>query len=806
MIVIWHEIRRALSQLRRSPAFTVLAVVILGFGLGATLYMFTVVKAYVLTPLPYPNAARIMHLERANPLHGVDSMEVTPHDYIEWRQAQQSLAAIAAFYTNSVNLSDGDLPERVYGAFVTPSTFDVVQTKAHIGRTLMPEDVAPGAPPVIVLGFDVWQNRYNGDPGILGRNIRFNGGLSTVVGVMPAGFRFPLSQDVWVPLKIDLSEFARGRGPSLEALGRLRTGVTLEQARAEFANIATALAAQYPENRNITTSIKPFQQEFVAAETRTVISTMFAAVLFVLLIACSNVANLILARTAARQKDIALRAALGANRWRILAHVLTESLVLAFGGAVLAYFLADFGLELTRRAYVAADIEVPFWVVLEIDWKALLFAALAAVAAGVIAGLAPALSATRTDVNEYLKEGSKGSGASASRLSRTLVTAEIALSCILLVCSGLMIRSVVNIDSRPLGIQNTNLLMGRIGLPEAQFPDGAVQYRFFEQLVERLQAHPDVIGATAAYSYPGIDGWIAEYRRRGTEVPENGRLPLTQYAGVMDNYAETLGLALLRGRWFDAHDDANSEPVAVIDARFAAAVFPDEDPIGSQVALGDPDNPETEWRTVVGVSEAIFMDGIDDPVRPAALVPLRQKPNQRLTVAVHTRGDPLALAETLRETVREMDRDIPVYWVRTFNDWIWAGNFPGRSISILFSIFAVIAVVLAAAGIYGVLAYSVSQRTREIGVRRALGAVDGRILNMVLGQGMLQLGIGLGAGLLCAIGFARLLSSYLSGVSPFDPLTLTVVALILFAVALFASLLPALRALRVNPLEALRHE
>jgi len=806
MQMILHEIRHALGQLRRSPGFTVLAIAILGLGLGVTLYMFTVVKAYMLTPLPYPEAERIMHLERANPFTGVSGIRVTPHDYIEWRQAQQSFAALAAFSTpNSVALSDNDLAERVDGAFVTPSAFDVVQVEAHIGRTLVAADAAPDAPPVIVLGFGVWMNRYNGNPAILGADIRVNGVPTTVVGVMPLAFRFPSTQEVWLPLRIDASEY--GHDPYLWTVGRLEPGVTLEQARAEFANIATVLAAQHPENRNITTSIKPYQHGFITADMRTVIFAMFAAVLFVLLIACSNVANLMLARTVARQKDIALRAALGANRWRILTHVLTESLVLALGGASLAYFLADFGLELTRRAYVAADIKVPFWVVLDIEWKVLWFAAFAAVVAGLAAGLPPALRAMRTDVNEYLKGGSKGSGASALRLSGTLVTVEVVFACILLVCSGLMIQSVVNVNDRPLGIDNTNLLTGRINLPQARYRDEAAWYRFFEQLVQRLQAHPDVIGATAAYSYPGMNGWTRTYRRRDVNVPEGDhQLPLTQYAGVMDNYAETLGLKLLRGRWFDTRDDSNSDPVAIIDARFAAKVFPDENPIGYQIALDHPAYPETEWRTIVGVTEDIFMDGIDNPERPAALVPLRQEPYPLLTVAVHTRGDPLAFAETLRETVHEMDQDIPVFWLRTFDNWIWAGNFTGRSISILFSIFAVIAVVLTAAGIYGVLAYSVSQRTREIGVRRALGAVDGRILNMILRQGALQLGIGLGVGLLCAIVFARLLSGYLQGVSPFDPLTLALVALVLFSVALFASLLPALRAMRVNPMEALRHE
>jgi predicted permease len=806
MNALWHEMRCSLGQLRHSPGFTAAAVVILGLGLGVTLYMFTVVKAYMLTPLPYPDAGRIMHIERANPLHGSESMEATQHDFVEWSRAQKSFEELAGFYVGTVNLSDNELPQRLEGAFITPSGFDVIQAEAHIGRRLTAADGETGAAPVVVLGYDVWLNRYNGDPDVLGESIRVNGVPTTVVGVMPAGFRFPLIQEVWLPLQIDVTRFARGEGQTLEVFGRLQPEVTLEQARAEFSNLAAVLAERYRENENITTVIKHFQDEYVPQEARTIISAMFVAVLLVLLIACANVANLILARTATRQNDIALRVALGASRWRILVHVLTESVVLASAGAVIAWFLAGAGLELTDRAFMAADIEEPFWVEFKLDGRALLFAALAAFFSGIIAGLVPASRATRMDVNDYLKEGTKGSGASASKLSRTLVTAEIALSCVLLVSSVLMIRSVVNLNARPLGIANTDLLTGRIGLPEAQYADGASQFLFFEQLTERLAENPEVRGATAAYSYPGADAWVMPYRTRTMEAPESGQLPQTNYAGVMDNYAEVLGIKLMRGRWFDSRDRANGEPVVVIDSRLARDAFPDTDPVGQQIMIGNADREDTPWRTVVGVSDAVLLDELDDPERPAVFVPLVQVPQRFLTVAVQTRGDPLAFAQTLRETVREIDRDIPVYWVRTLDSWIWAGNFTSRIVSALFGIFAIIAVVLSAAGIYSVLAYAVSQRTREIGVRRALGAVDGRILNMILGQGVLQLGIGLATGFICAIGFAQLLSSMLRGVSPFDPPTLLGTGLILCTVALIASLLPALRALRVNPMEALRYE
>jgi predicted permease len=799
------EMHRALRQLRHSPGFAIAAVVILGLGLGATLYMFTYVKAYMLTPLPYPHGERIMHIERANPLLGPDGMEVTQHDFVEWGQAQRSFAVLAAFHAHPVILADDEPANRFDGAYITPSGFEVTQVSAHIGRTLSPDDGQPGAPPVIVLGYDIWLNRYDGDPAVLGQTIRVNGVPTTIVGVMPAGFEFPAYQNVWLPLQIDLTEFERGGGYTVQAFGRLNPGVSLTQARAEFTGIAAALAARYQQNENITTAIKPFQDEFISVQARTVVAAMFVSVLFVLLIACANVANLMLARTAARQKGIAVRSALGASRWRILLHVLTESVALAFAAAAIAYYLAEFGLDLTNRALVSADKAYPFWIDLSIDWKVLAFGACAAVAAGVLAGLVPAMRATRSDVNEHLKEGGKG-GDRASRLSRTLVTAEIALSCILLMCSGLMIRSVVNLNAQPLGIESANLLTGRIGLPGTMYPDQASRARFFDELVRRLAAHPDSVDATVASTYPGIDGPLMSYRTRDMQVSASTSLRWTNYAGVMDNYAEMLGIELRRGRWFDSRDHADSEPVVVIDEGFAREVFPGIDPIGQQVMIARAGDENARWRTIVGVTEPLLLDQLDDPYHPAAFAPLEQVGGGLLTAAVRTRGDPLAFSQALRETVFTVDQDVPVYWVRTLDNWIWAGSFTAQLVSILFSIFAVIAVVLAAVGIYAVLAYSVSQRRREIGVRRAMGALDGRILNLVLGQGMLQLGLGLGIGLLSAVGFARLLSSMLRGVSPFDPFTFATVALTLLAVASVAMLVPALRAVRIAPMEALRYE
>lgn len=436
-----------------------------------------------------------MYLSRANPLLGIDYIGVPAREYREWQQSQESIAALGAYYTNNVTLADGEGAERVRGAFVTPSTFDVVHVEPHLGRTLLPNDGVAGAPWVIVLGYDVWQHRYAGDPAILGKTIRATCVPTTVVGVMPDGFRFPSLEQVWIPLKLDLPAFGGGANRYLDTVGRLRQDVTLEQARAEFANLSMAIAEEDPENRGLTTTIEPFQHAYVGAATRTVILAMTGGVLFLLLIACSNVANLLLARTTSRQRDVALRAALGAGRGRIAADVLVESLLLVIGGSIIGYFLADLGLEFTRRAYIAADIHQPFWVVLKIDRTALLVAAATALASALLAGLTPALHAVQTDVNEYLKGAASCVGGTGPGSAFALVAGQIALSCILLLCAGLMIRTVQSLEERPLGISNRNLLTGSIDLQFTRYPDEASWYRFYDELVARLRAEPNIIDA-----------------------------------------------------------------------------------------------------------------------------------------------------------------------------------------------------------------------------------------------------------------------------------------------------------------------
>jgi predicted permease len=781
---------------------------VLALGLGATLFMFTVVKGYMLAPLPYPQGDRIMFLSRTNSLQGVDGMGVPAREYLEWQQSQESFAALGAYYTNNVTLADGEGAERVRGAFVTPSTFDVVQVEAHLGRTLLPRDGMPGAPWVIVLGYDVWQHRYAGDPAILGKTIRATGVPATVVGVMPDGFQFPSLEQVWIPLKLELSDFGGGANRYLDTVGRLRPDVTLNQARAEFAILSTTIGETYPESRGFTATIEPFQHAYVTPATRTVILAMAGGVLFLLLIACSNVANLLLARTTSRQRDVALRTALGAGRGHIVADVLVESLLLVIGGSIIGYFLADLALELTRRAYVAADVYQPFWVVLEIDNTALLMAAATALASALVAGLIPALRAVRTDVNEYLKGGTSCGGGTEPRSAFALVAGQIALSCILLLCAGLMIRTVQSLEERPLGISNRNLLTGSIDLPFTRYPDKASWYRFYDELAARLRAEPNIVDATVASSYPGLNSWSATYRTRTTDVAADRPLPMAQYVSAMDNYADMLGMKLIRGRWFDERDHPESELVTIVDNRFASQVLGPEDPIGKQIAFapGRPAEPPSEWRTIIGVTESTFMGRIDSVDRPAILVPLRQEPYVFMKVAIHAIGNPLLLAATLRDTVSAIDPEVAVFWIRTYDNWVWAGNFESRSVSIVFSVFGVVALLLAGAGIYGVLSYSVVQRTREIGLRRALGAANGRVLTLVLGQGLRQLVIGIGVGLILGVIFARLLAGWLYGVTPLDPATLATIVPILTIVALLASLLPALRAIRMSPTDALRSE
>ncbi|MCG8433070.1 MAG: ABC transporter permease, partial [Gammaproteobacteria bacterium] len=465
-------------------------------------------------------------------------MEVTHHDFVDWRAQQTSFEDLGAFYSGTVNISGNDLPERYDGGFMTASVFTLLRVTPLMGRLFTEEDSLPGAAPVTILGYNLWERSYNADPEIVGKTIRVNGRDSVVIGVMRRHFKFPTQEDIWLPLEMDLTKFERGDASvvTLEVVGRLKDGVTLEQARAEFKNIAAAIAAEYPDiNEGVSSVIKPYTDEYIAPEQKGMILLMFGFVVFVLLIACANVANLILVRNSAKQRELAIRSAIGAERWRLMVHVLAEAVIVSALGALFGLWIADIGLDEINRVLFANEIQEPFWIKYEIDMRVVFFASFISMFAALVAGMAPALRASKVDVNEHLKDGSKGSSGAISTLSKVLVAGEIFLSCILLVGAGLLIRSVVDLNKVELGANTEGLLTGRIGLFEGDYPTAVDQAAFFQELSDRLNQAPGAQAAAASISLPGMFAYSANYFAEGEELTD-GQLPSAHFVVSTPSY------------------------------------------------------------------------------------------------------------------------------------------------------------------------------------------------------------------------------------------------------------------------------
>ncbi|MCI0604169.1 ABC transporter permease [bacterium] len=804
MKALFRELVVTFRFLFRSGGSTLVAILILTLGLAVTIFMFSAINAYILKPLPFPESERLVHLEHSTPED--DSVEVNMHDFLDWRATQKSFDSLAGFYQGTINLSGQTRAERFDGAFFTHNVLSELRVKPYLGRLFLPGEDQPGAPAVVILGFDLWRNRYQGDQKIIGKTIRVNAKEAVVVGIMPPGFQFPVREDVWVPLTLDLKDLKRGQGPSMEIFGRLRTGVTLSEARAEFRTISSRLAKEYPAtNKELMAVLKPYAHEYVGDETRTVIYTMFAAVLLVLLIACANVANLTVVRMIGRSREFAIRTALGAGRWRLVLQVFTECLVISMVAGVIAVFLADYGTRITFETLRAnPDMAPPFWINEEIDWRIISFSVLIAFVSAILAGLLPALRASRTDLNTQLHQGGWGMAQPLGRTSRSLVIAQIAFSCVLLILAGLMTRSVLHLDHVKVGANVSNLLTGRIGLFESKYPDADSQVRFYDALVVKLSALPNTKGATLSTSLPGTFtgfDFFSTDKMKGDE----SRKPIAWQIVIAPNYFQVLEIPVFKGRSFDSRDHKDGQKVAIVNQMLVDKFWQGENPIGRRLRLGQ-NQDQGEWLTVVGVTPNVLQNELEEELMPAVYLPIAQTEARFISLIVRTQGDPMHLSDSLRKTVEELDPDLPVYWLRPLEEWIRLNRFDSTFMATLFGIFAIVAIALAAAGQYSVLAYTVGQRTKEIGVRRALGALDQTILKLFLNQGLRQFLIALLIGLPIAMGFARLLANQFVGVSSFDPTTLVVVPMALLLVTVVAAIFPARRALRVDPAVALRAE
>lgn len=799
-----QDLHFGLRMFRKSPGFVAIAIFALALGIGLTTTMFSIVHG-ALRDLPFPGSDRLLHLERNNPSAGRESIEVTMHDYLDWREQQTAFVGLAAFTDGTVNLSgmEGE-PERYDGAFMTANAFDVLGAKALHGRTFRPGEDAPGAPRVVILGYEAWQQQFKGDPKVVGRAIRVNSEPATVIGVMAEGFKFPINQSVWVTKPLDLSKIKRGEGDTMEVFGRLKDGVSEEQAASQMSTIAARLAQQYPEtNKGMGAVVKPYVEEFIGDEPKALLFTMLGAVFGVLAVACVNVANLLLARTAIRTREVAIRSSLGASRRRVIVQLLSESFLLCAGGAGVGLALAALGIRLFNDSIV--NTNPPYWIDIRLDPTVLLFVLGVTVLTSLLAGVAPAIQAASANLNEVLKDEGRGSSSlRMGRFSRALVIAEIAVSCGLLVGAGLMIKSVVLLGQVDDGFATKDVFTGRVALFESAYPDTAGRVRFFDRLKERVATAPGVRSVALTSRLPGLSAPQDLFAIEGKPYARVEDYPETRNLAVSPELFATLGVELVDGRGFGAEDLVESEPVALVNVPFAERHFGRESPIGRRIRLGGPESTEP-WRRIVGVTPDLRMgEGGKNEDPEGIYVPLAQSDPRFVSLVVRTTGAPMAVTPAVRAALKSLDPDLPIYFVRTLDEAIREENWFIRVFGSLFIIFGAAALFLAGVGLYGVMAFSVSRRTQEVGVRMALGAKAGQVLQLVFRQGAGQLAAGLGFGFILALGFSRLLEDFLFGVEPWDPSIFLAISLVLIVAGAFACLVPAQRAARVSPMVAIR--
>lgn len=809
-----RDIRFTLRALVRTPVFTSVCVLMLAVGIGSSIYMFGAINAFALKPLPFADADRLVHFEYTDRRDASRNLSMPLADWIDLRERQQSLQVLAGYYQGTANLSGTEgAPERLAAAWVSADAFATLGVQPVLGRGLDAADQRAGAARVALIGYRAWQLRFNADPQVIGRPVRVNGEPVEIVGVMPEGFAFPVAETMWLPLPDERAFAVSATAPLVRGFGRLRAGVSQEQARQEFAGLMLGLAAERGVPlRGDEAKLEPFADEFIQPQIRQATTAMFIAVLLVLLIACANVASLVLARFAARARELGIRAALGASRRRLVVQVLGETLVIAMLAAPIGYFGADLVARMTDGVTTSAG-SLPYWVSFDVDVRDLVFSVGIALASALFAGLVPAVRAGRIDVQDSLRGGGNGSIGAGGRVGRFLVSGEVALCVILLVCAGVAVRSALHAQETQLGIEIDGVLTGRIALFESTYPDAASRSRFVEALEPRLSGLPSVQGVAFASTLPLMGYERQEYALVGDVVDADERRPQAWASSVSDDFFATFGIALREGRGFDARDSAQSARVAVVSAAFAAAAWPDRSAMGQRVQLS-PRHAESPWLEVVGVvADSVQADYLQVSTTSSArrgqgnvFRPIAQNPPAFVSFALRAHGDIGALGESVRTAVRAVDADLPVYWLQPMQDWrrqiFWGSDL----LASMFGAFAVFAVLLAAAGIYAVLAFDVAARTREIGVRRALGAQARSVLAMVLRRGGVQVSIGIAIGLPLAVVFSLLLGHMMLPGSRSDPLVYAAVVSVLAVVVFAAAMLPARRALRVDPMVALRHE
>ena len=797
-----HDVRYDFRMLRKSPAFTFVAIITLALGIGANTAIFSVVNAVLLRPLPYSDPGRLVVL-RETKLPQFPEFSVSPGNFLDWQKQNTVFEQVAAVQDTSYNLVGNSDPERIRGARVTSNLFETLGVKPMIGRRFLPEEDETGRGGVVVLSQGLWQRHFGASPSILNTDLTLSGKRYTVVGVMPASFQYPDPRvDLWAPMAFEAEERLSHGAHYLDCIGRLKTGASLQLARAEMSTIAGRLAQQYARtNVGWDVRVSPML-EYLIADIKPALLVLQGAVGLVLLIACANVANLQLARASARQKEVAIRSALGAGRWRMTRQLLTENLLLALIGAALGLVLAWTGLQ-TLLALAPAGL--PRINDVTIDGPALSFTLTISLLTGILFGLAPALHAARNQLNETLKEGgrSSGGGEGTHRIRAFLVVAEVALALVLLAGAGLLMKSFLRLQEVDPGFKMKDALVVSIKLPAVKYREDTQREQFFMGLIQKLQTLPRVQSVGATHVLPFDEDYILGFSIQGRPPYRPGEQPSTNYYSVSPDYFKAMGIPLVRGRTFTARDSRGAPRVAVINEMMARRHFPNEDPIGKKIHVTN--GPET-FREIVGIVGDVKHYGMDSETTVQTYEPFRQVPPSYMEVVIRYSGDPAPLGAAVREQVLSVDREQPVASIRRLDQIVHDSMVRRRFSMVLLAIFASVALVLAAVGIYGVMAYSVTQRTRELGIRLALGARQADVFRLVVLQGMALALMGLLTGLAGALALTRVISSLLFRVQATDPAVFAAIALLLGSVALLASYIPARRAMRVDPMVVLRYE
>lgn len=814
---LWQDLKYGARMLVKKPGFAFVAIITLALGIGASTAIFSVVNALLLRQLPYKNADRLVMLWDKNERLqlGIEHLPVSAYHFLSWRDMSQSFDEVSALSAESLTMTGAGDPERISCARVSGNFFRLMGVDPIAGRVINDDDDRPGAAKVVVVSYGLWQTRFGSDEELVGKSLTLDGNSYTVIGIALKGFQFPRHKempahvsdspqtDLWVPIAFTDEQIERRGDHNLSVIARMKPGITTDQAQAEMNTVAARLVEQEPGNEGYTVAVLSLNDQ-VVGPVRPALIVLLAAVGFLLLIACANVANLLLARSATRQREIAVRIALGATRWRIIRQLLAEATMLSIMGGIAGVLLNLWGIELLLNL---ASEALPRIGEIATDTRVLLFTVIISMATGILCGIVPAIQSSGAALSEIIKDGAKGvTGFGSRKTLNALVTAEVALSLVLLIGAGLTMKSFVRLLEINPGFDPDQVITTSIFLSGEKYSGDQPQAAFFKEAVERISALPNVksVAATSGLPLSGAEN-AGSFVIEGKPAPRPTETPLVDRRVITPDYFLTMGIPLLKGRSFTEADDANAQKVLIVSESWIRRYMPDEEALGQRVKLGRADS-DRPWLTIVGIVGDVKHTSIDSEMRPHIYWPQAQRPSAGMTIVIKSSSDPATVISAVRNEIWSIDRNQPVGDVKVMEQYVSDSLSRRRLNMTLLGIFAALALLLATVGIYGVMSYTVTQRTREIGIRIALGANSSDVIRLVTGQGMIPAVMGIVLGIAASMGLTRSISSLLYGVSANDPLIFTGVAILLTLIALLASYIPARRATRVDPMIALRQE